>query len=157
MAKMTDINTLIMEQDIDPSATLTEACAELRRRVDLVNKRPSIALRGGIYQGIDPDDFQAIEYEGWTIGYKLEDPPGPAMVRTIAIKSPVASINEIDANEFASIMESIYDGMLDKGVNRPVEHATAPDGSPLPDNVIRITQAFIPILLTEKKPGLVRL
>lgn len=130
----------------DPNQTLKALCAGLREFVENINRTPDLALRGGIYQGIDKGAVQTVRWDGWVIGYKLED-HALHMRRKVFVKTPGYSIGEVAEAEREEIMSAICDAFVD-----PV---SVPEIEQIASDCLLIVQDFIPVLLVEKNPNLV--
>ena len=119
----------------------------LREFVDTINQSPDLALRGGIYRGIEKADVQTVRVDGLEIGYKLED-HGVFMRRKVFVKAPGYRMEDIPHEEIEPAIVAVMDVFFVQGAGMPSLQQIAPD-------CMLVQQDVIPMLLVERNPNLV--
>ncbi len=126
---------------------IQDALEALRNFLDNINKTASLALRGPIYKGVDPKVVQTIKVDGVEFGYKVEDHV-IFIRRIIYIKFPGYKVEEIGDPDRERIMTAVFNVFIVPGAGMPEIGQIAVD-------CLRITQDIVPLMLVERKPGLV--
>jgi len=136
-----------LNQGIDYDKSAYDRLEGLRDFVDNINRAPVIALRRGIYQGINKDQVFTTRFDGFEIGYHLED-MGTMMRKTVYIKLPGEDIGEIPEGQIEPVCNTVMDIFIDRGQAPPTVGRCAKD-------CIQIIQVFVPLTMFEKNPGIV--
>ena len=72
MAEITSIQAHKEKHRSEPDPKLTLLLEGLREYVDNIGKAPNVALRGGIFRGVDlTTKFQQVNYDGILVAYRL--------------------------------------------------------------------------------------
>lgn len=119
---------------------------DLRMFVDTVNRTPDLALRGGIYREIDKAEVFVQSFDGWEVGYKLED-HGVFMKRKVFIKCE-QHLDEIPDDQKDPVFNAVMEVFIDRGQSLPEIEPIAPDA-------VLIQQNFMPLVQVERNPNLV--
>ena len=138
---MDDDKTRILNAD----ANLQEACEGLRDHVDNINQAPALALRNGVYRGIDKRAIQTVKVSGVEIGYRLQDHK-TFMRRQIFIKVPGYKIDDLTHAEREKIITAVFNVFLVPGANLPEIAHIAPD-------CMLLQQDVVPLILVERNPN----
>jgi hypothetical protein len=128
--------------------TATQKLADLFYFVNNINKTPDLALRGGVYREIAKADVFSTSFDGWEVGYKLED-YGVFFRRKIFLKCE-QPLKEVPHKQINPIMAAVMETFLESGQDMPKLEQIS-------EFAVLLQQDVIPILLTERKPNLVSL
>jgi len=123
------------------------ALEDLRDGVENFNRMPSLALRGGLYRGMDKESIFTTTVDGWIIGYRLKD-LGLKMLREIFVKIPGERLDSIPDEQKNPVISAVFNVFLDFGQGE----ATI---DPIAMDTVKITQTFVPMYLVEKNPNIV--
>lgn len=124
----------------DPSDNLIGELMGLRMFVENINRTPALALRNGIYQGLDKTKAFTRSIDGFEYGYKLED-RGVIMRRKVFIKTPGYKLSEIPEKEKNLYVTAALIAFMDQGASPPAISIIAQD-------CLMIEQDFSPMFLT---------
>jgi len=124
----------------EPSENLLGELIALRTFVDNINAAPDLAMRNGVYQGLDKKKVFCTKIDGIVYGYQLED-HGVFMRRKIFIQTPGYQLAEIPEDQKDVKVTAAFMAMLDKGQSDPSIEMIAPDA-------LLVTQDFMPLVLT---------
>ena len=116
----------------DIKASLMPRLEDLRHTVENVDMFP----------GLLPGMLLTTSWDGFTFGYKVVEQPADMFLRVIKIHCDEARIEEIPKDEWAEIMNTVFDAFLDRGCPAKVL-----DKGPC-DRWVK--QLFIPTLLTKR-------
>jgi len=118
---------------------------ELRHFVESLNANPDIALRSGVFKGLEKDQVFSRKLDGWEVGFKLDDHV-IYMTRKVYVKCEQPLVEVPDA-EKDSIFAAVLEVFMDKGQSIPNIEQIAIDA-------VIITQDFMPLLQVEVNPHL---
>lgn len=113
--------------------------------VNNINKTPDLALRGGVYKEIAKADIFTQSFDGWEVGYKLED-HGMFMRRKIYFKCQ-QPLDEVPHEQADPVFTAVLDVFLEKGQDIPIVTQISPFA-------VLVEQDVIPLLMVEKNPRL---
>jgi len=114
--------------------------------VNNINRTPDLALRGGVYKEIAQADVFTASFDGWEVGYKLEDHT-LFLTRKVFLKCE-QPFSEIPDDQRNPIMAAVLEVFCERGQDIPQVAQISPFA-------ILIEQNVMPLLLTEKNPNLV--
>lgn len=126
--------------------TFASACEDLRQMVDNLNNAPDLALRGGVFKKLDPEQVFTVKIHGWEVGYQLKEFKFH-MLRKVFVKAE-QPLNEIPEKEKNPVIQGAMECFIDKGSGEVNIEPIAPD-------CVMISQAFIPLFRVEKNPNIV--
>ena len=114
--------------------------------VNTLGKTPDLALRGGVYRQIADAEVHTQSFDGWEVGYKIED-LGMVWRRKIFLKceQPLAEIPEDQKNP---VMAAVFEVFLEKGQGPP-------EIEQISEFCVLVAQDVMPLLMTEMNPNLV--
>lgn len=118
---------------------------ELRHFVESLNANPDIALRSGVFKGLEKDQVFSRKVDGWEVGFKLDDHV-LYMTRKVFVKCEQPLV-EVPDKEKDSMIGAVLEVFMDKGQNVPNIEQIAADA-------VLITQDFMPLLQVESNPHL---
>ena len=114
--------------------------------VNNLNKAPDLALRGGIYKELADADVYTQNFDGWEVGYKIED-HGLHLKRKIFVKCE-QPLKEIPDDQKNPVIAAVFEVFLEKGQSLPqIEQIS--------EFCVMIQQDVIPLLMVERNPKLV--
>lgn len=129
---------------LDRSAV--QALTDLFYFVNNLNKTPDLLLRGGIYKEIAKADLFTCSFDGWEVGYKIED-MGYTIRRKIFLKCE-QRLREIPDAQKDPVMAAVFEVFLEKGQGMPWVNQIS-------EFVMKVEQDVIPLLMTELNPKLI--
>jgi hypothetical protein len=129
---------------LDRSAV--QALTDLFYFVNNLNKTPDLSLRGGVYKEIAKVDVFTASFDGWEVGYKVED-MGYTIRRKIFLKceQPLAEIPDAQKDP---VLAAVFEVFLEKGQGMP-------QVDQISEFCVMVEQDIIPLLMTELKPNLI--
>lgn len=125
---------------------LLDNLMDLKYKVDNINQTPGMLNANGIYTPIDKGTVLITRYDGWEIGYRLED-RDPMLRKKVYIKCE-QKLNEVPDLEKESILTAAMEVFLDRGQK-------IPDIETITEFTIMIQQDVLPLILVERAPRLV--
>ena len=116
-----------------------EQLVALKSFVENINGAPDLALRSGIYKGLDRKAVFTTRLDGVVFGYKLEEYP-MHMVRNIYVKFEGYDLDDMPEKEKDPIMNTVFETFLDKGQSVPNIRRTDID-------TMLVSQMFMPMFV----------
>lgn len=123
-----------------------ELLVELFQFVNNIKLTPDLALRGGVYRELAHADIMTQSFDGWEVGYKLED-FDLFQRRKVFIKCE-QPLREIPEKEKDPILAAVFDVFLERGQGMP-------EIEQISEFALLLTQDVIPMVLTQRAPRLV--
>ena len=118
---------------------------DLKVFVENINANPDIALRSGVFKGLEHDKVFKRDIDGWEVGYKIED-HGLYCERKVFLKCE-QELSEVPDEEKTKMFATVCDVFLERGESIPEIEQIALDA-------VLITQNFMPLIQTELNPHL---
>lgn len=126
--------------------TAIQQLTDLFYFVNNLNKTPDLALRGGVYKELSKADVFTCSFDGWEVGYKIED-MGITIRRKIFLKCE-QPLEEVPDKQKDPILATVFEVFLEKGQGMPAV-------SQISEFAVMVQQDVIPLLMTELNPNLV--
>lgn len=129
---------------------LREVLKELRYRVENPNKRPLIALRGGVFRELHPEKVEVLHYPPWEIGYQVVEHPikDGFFVRNIFLKLPGHNIEKVKGPDRQMMTDAVSQELLEIGMSEVNIERIAVD-------CLKFSQYFMVMYQKERNPNLV--
>lgn len=133
---------------LKPDTKIQEALEALRDYLDNINKAPDISL-GSVYKAKEPTVVQTVKVDGLVFGYKIED-HHVFIRRIVFIKVPGFKVSDFSDTDRERILTAVFNVFVLPGGRTPEIVQVASD-------CLRMIQDTVPMILTERKPGLITL
>jgi len=123
-----------------------DAMMDLFMFVNNINQAPDLAIRGGVYKKIAEADVFTVKFNGWVVGYKLED--HNIFFRRKIFLNCEQPLRTVPEEQKDPVLGALMDIFLEKGQSLP--SITYTD-----ETALVVQQDVIPFVMTEKNPHLV--